>query len=291
MAVKLVPALGYCHGVQKALRLASEALEDSKCHPVYSLGSLIHNDQEVQRLEKLGLHVVSSLEGLNDGTLIIRAHGVPPEVFEEAERRGLEILDGTCTQVRRAQEAAKELLQAGKRVVVYGDRKHPETIGILGAVGGNAEVVENTQDARELSGPIRNIGILCQTTKSSEIFREICSILRERSEEKFVECRETACPMVWKRQGEAREIAADTDIMVVVGGRQSSNTRRLAESCEQSGAKTYSVETAEDLNPSWFPAGKSVGLTAGVSTPLWLVQQVESRLEELIASANQDCGL
>jgi len=285
MAVKLVPALGYCHGVQKVLRMAEEALADPANHPVYSYGSLIHNDQEIRRLEGLGLRIVDSLEGLHGGTLIIRAHGVVPEVFSEAERQEMRVLDGTCSQVRRAQKAAMQFLAEGRRVILYGDRRHPETIGIVGTAGGAVEVIESYQEAETLPGPIRNLGLLCQTTKSREVFQRICRCLLERSEDGSVVWKETACPMVWKRQGQVRKVALESDIMVVVGGRHSSNTRRLAETCEQAGAVTYLVETAEDLQPQWFGPGKTVGLAAGVSTPIWLIERIAERLEELMADA------
>jgi len=274
--VLMVSPLGYCHGVSKALRLAEQALSDPSSGPVHALGALIHNPQEMGRLVQMGLSVVESVDEANDGTLIIRAHGVPPEVKQRAEAKGLRVVDGTCGQVTKSQRAAKALLEEGRRVLIYGDSRHPEVIGIVGAVGGCAEVIENEDDARNLPPPHDRMGILCQSTKQPERFRKIVEILRSHGGDLVV--KDTICPFVVRRQSKTRELAAAVDLMIVVGGRHSSNTRRLADLCSDVGTPVHHVETAQDLQPEWFRGVRIVGVTSGLSTPTHLAEEVRDAI-------------
>jgi 4-hydroxy-3-methylbut-2-enyl diphosphate reductase len=276
LTVLLVSPLGYCRGVSKALRLAEEALSGTESGPVYALGALIHNPQEMGRLEEKGLSIVNSVEEVDRGTIIIRAHGVPPEVKQKAEAKGLRVVDGTCVEVTKSQRAARELLEAGRRVLIYGDSRHPEVIGIVGAVGGRAEVLESEDDARKLPPPYDRMGVLCQSTKQPERFQKIVEILRSYGGD--LEVRNTICPWVIHRQEKTRELASAVDVMIVVGGKHSSNTRRLVDLCADLHKPVYHVETAEELQPEWFYGAKTVGITSGLSTPIRLAEEVRDAI-------------
>ncbi|MGQ9523295.1 MAG: 4-hydroxy-3-methylbut-2-enyl diphosphate reductase [Armatimonadota bacterium] len=276
LQVLMVSPLGYCHGVSKALRLAEQALNDPSSGPVHALGALIHNAQEMGRLVQMGLTVIESVDEAVGGTLIIRAHGVPPEVKQKAEAKGLRVVDGTCGQVTKSQRAAMALLEDGRRVLIYGDSQHPEVVGIVGAVGGSAEVIEDEDDARNLPPPYDRMGILCQSTKQPERFQKIVEILRSHGGDLVV--KDTICPFVIRRQSKTRELAAAVDVMIVVGGRHSSNTRRLADLCLDVGTPVHHVETANDLRPEWFRGVQTVGVTSGLSTPTRLAEEVRDAI-------------
>jgi small subunit ribosomal protein S1 len=282
--VLMVTPLGYCLGVSKALALARQALATSNGEPVHALGALIHNPQEMERLADEGLLTVQTVDEAQAGTLIIRAHGVPPNVISEARAKGLRVVDGTCKQVTRSQHEAAKLLADGRRVLIYGDGRHPEVIGIVGAVGGRAEVIESEEDALRLPPPYERMGVLCQSTKQPEQFQRIVELLRSHGGD--LEVRNTICPWVVRRQTHTRQLAASVDAMVVVGGKHSSNTRRLADLCAASDTPAYHVETADDLRPEWFHNVRVVGLTAGLSTPMRLVEEVRDAIYRIAALPN-----
>jgi 4-hydroxy-3-methylbut-2-enyl diphosphate reductase len=276
MEIIFADELGYCPGVEHALRIANNATDNAD-GPVYALGALIHNHQEMGRLFSKGLKVINSFSEVDEGTVVVRAHGIPYKQYDEARERGLEVKDGTCSIVTRAQRAARKLKAEGRRVLIYGDPKHPEVIGLIGAVDGDAEVISSPEEAERLEGPFDAIGLLCQTTKQPDSFRRVAEILQARGDVKIMD---TICPFVIERQKHTREVAGEVNVMVIVGGRHSSNTRRLAELSEQAGARVYHVETAEDLQPEWFDGVQRVGITSGLSTPLWVVEAVTTRIRE-----------
>jgi 4-hydroxy-3-methylbut-2-enyl diphosphate reductase len=282
MEIVFVESLGYCPGVEHALRLANNAV-DSHEGPVHALGLLIHNDQEMQRLAGKGLKVVNSFGEVSEGTVVVRAHGIPYQQFDEAKERGLDVRDGTCSIVTRAQRAARKLRAEGRRVVIYGDPNHPEVIGVVGAVDGQAEVISSVADARALSVSAGEaVGLICQTTKQPERYREVAAVLAQRCDLKVTD---TICPYVIQRQSETRQVAEMVDVMVVIGGHHSSNTKRLADLSAEAGARAYHVDTPDELDPAWFAGVKRVGITSGLSTPVWIVDQVVDRIREFGAGA------
>lgn len=262
MEVLVARYAGVCYGVQRALKLASEAAERDV--PVHSLGPLIHNPQAVEALKVLGVDVADSPSDAGSGVLVIRSHGVGPSIIADARSRGLEVVDATCPHVTKAHEAAEKLRADGYAVVIVGEADHPEVEGIMAHAGGEAIVVESAAELPHRL-PSRRVGVVVQTTQSESRLTEVVAALLPRVHE--LEVHNTICSATAKRQQSAAELAAEVDVVVVVGGHNSGNTTRLAEICREVNARTYHVETAADLEERWFDGASKVGVTAGASTP------------------------
>lgn len=276
LKVAVSEGVGFCSGVKRALKMAVDSAGRSNS-AVYSLGPLIHNPQVVERLKGKGIRPLSRLR-TGGGVLVIRSHGISPKEVENAKRKGYKVIDATCPFVRNAQENARRIAQMGYRLVVVGERKHPEVKGILGHVDSRAVVVENQKQAKALKFGQR-VGIIAQTTVPIDTFSSIvCEIARTAKEILVIN---TICSETARRQDKARALAATVDAVLVVGGRNSANTSRLATLCSSMCPKTYHIETAEEILPRWFRAGATVGVVAGASTPKWLVDKIVERLEEL----------
>lgn len=274
MEIILARFTGFCWGVKRAIRRAEAAARSGR--RVASLGPLVHNPQQVQKLEELGLRVVEKPEDAGD-ILVIRTHGVGPGLFSEAEYCGVEIVNGTCPFVRRVQEKALDLQEDGYQVVVVGDPDHPEVRGVVGWTGGRALVVESDEDVANLPC-FDKIGVVAQTTLRRERFFELVELLREKAREVQVE--DTICSATSDRQVSARQLAREVDVMIVVGGRTSSNTAKLADLCRDQGVPTYQIETAGELKAEWFRHAERAGVTAGASTPDWVIKEVVDRMED-----------
>jgi len=269
---------GFCFGVRRAMRLALEAAEENP-RTIYSLGPLIHNPQQVDFLTKKGVKVASDLDLLNPGdTLIIRSHGASPDVLEEAKARALAIVDATCPFVLKAQRLAGLLAHEGYQVVIVGESEHPEVIGLRGFAGNEAQVVEKAGDVEELPVMPR-IGVVAQTTQSLGNLRDVIGALLEKSDE--LKIFNTICHATTHRQQSALDTAGKVDLMIVIGGYNSANTSRLASLCTQSGVRTHHIETSAQLEASWLQGVLTVGVTAGASTPEWIIEDVIERLEDL----------
>jgi (E)-4-hydroxy-3-methyl-but-2-enyl pyrophosphate reductase len=274
MEIFLAEKAGLCFGVKRAINTASEAVRRTR---VYCLGPLIHNPQEVDRLRQAGVQTVEDFSVLNPGdTLIIRSHGVPPRVLSQAHNMGLTIIDLTCPFVGKAQRYAEALYKEGYQVVVVGEKKHPEVQSILGYAGKSAVVVEQAEDVDgvKLQG---RIGVVAQTTQSYGNFSEIVLTLLRISKE--LKVFNTICSSTKERQEAARVLARQVDLMLVVGGRNSANTSRLADLCRQEGKPTYHIEVADEIRAEWFKGVSRIGVTAGASTPDWLVEGVIDKLK------------
>jgi 4-hydroxy-3-methylbut-2-enyl diphosphate reductase len=279
LTVEVAAGSGVCFGVRRALELAEKALAEGR--PVYCLGPLIHNPQEVARLAQKGFKVIESLdEATGGGTLLVRSHGLQPDVVAEARRRGLRIIDATCPLVRRVQTLAVELQQAGYRVIVAGDAAHPEVRAIQGHAPA-AIVLGNIESVRslDLSG---RVAIVAQTTFSPEQFREMAAglVRRDLREVRVVN---TICAATVDRQRAAAELAGRVDVMLVIGGRNSANTNRLTELCAARGVPTYHVEHAGEVLPEHLRGRPRVGVAAGASTPQWVIEDVCRRIKVLQA--------
>lgn len=269
---------GSCFGVKRAMKLAFEAAEDS-VKPIYSLGPLIHNPQQVEYLAQRGVHVVSDLDSLSPGdTLIIRSHGTSPEVQDAAKAKGLRVVDATCPFVVKAQKFAQRLAVEGYQVIVVGEGDHPEVIGIIGFAGDETLVIEKASDVDNLP-PKSRVGVIAQTTQSLSNFREVVGALLEKSDE--LKVFNTICHATSHRQESALDIARRVDLMIIIGGHNSANTSRLASLCLQSGVVTYHIETADELSELWLEGITTVGVTAGASTPEWIIEDVIDKLEVL----------
>ncbi|WP_334111045.1 bifunctional 4-hydroxy-3-methylbut-2-enyl diphosphate reductase/30S ribosomal protein S1 [Thermodesulfitimonas autotrophica] len=291
MEVKRAAAAGFCFGVKRAIELALQARAENTGR-IFTLGPLIHNPQVVRLLAEKGIEVIQDLAAAAAGTLVIRSHGVEPEVLAAAQELGLKVVDATCPFVKRAQELARDLTAQGYMVVVVGDREHPEVRGIVGWTGGRAQVVEGPDEAARLP-LLPRVGVIAQTTQPLDNFEAVVAVLRRRLVEEGEMPSElrvfsTICHATAERQQAARELAAQVDVMVVVGGYDSANTRKLAAICRESGTPTYHIETADQLKPEWFVGAQVAGLTAGASTPDWIIEEVERRMKELAENAQEE---
>lgn len=268
MEVILAGHLGFCYGVKRAIEIARQNASTDGTSS--TLGPIIHNPQMVERLRSEGVGTVGSLDEMEDGLVIIRSHGVGPKVYEEAESRGLELVDATCPHVKKAQLSAKLLSEEGYTVVIVGEKNHPEVKSIFEWTAHGAHIIETEAEAEALPR-IGKLGIVSQTTFSGEKFRSIVSCLLEKSRE--IKILRTICTATDLRQEAALELAENVDIMIVVGGKNSANTSRLAQLCAIK-CKTYHIETAAELQEDWMKDVNKIGITAGASTPDWIIKEV-----------------
>lgn len=288
--VRLARHAGFCFGVERAIRIATSSAEgdDASAGGIRTLGPLIHNTQVVERLESMGVRVAECVEDAVGGTLLIRTHGVPRRVLEEAEALGIRIVDTTCPFVHRVHERAGTLLEEGYEIVIVGEREHPEVIGIQGWIEERGHIVERPEDLESLP-PMRRVGVVAQTTQTFENLSACVSRLLIGAQE--VRVFNTLCDATTQRQHAAEELAREVPVMVVVGGLHSGNTRRLAEISIAAGATTHHIETADDLRAEWFaaiPSDASVGVTAGASTPEWAVREIVERIEGFLGAASRE---
>ena len=280
MNVQLAAKAGFCFGVKRALDMAERTVETSAA---VSLGPLIHNQQVVKRLAERGIQVVHTLEEvLANQAVIIRSHGVGPSVYHEAENKGIQVVDATCPYVQKAQRLAAASAQKGQQVIVMGDKLHPEVQGILGWAGNQAIPIQTLEEAKELPS-FPQLAVLAQTTQLMESFEGIVEELKRHTENLTVH--NTICSATAERQKAARELAQTVDVMVVVGGRNSANTQKLASLCAEI-TKTHLIETADELEEVWFKVAKSAGLTAGASTPDWIIEEVYQKMTEINKNEN-----
>jgi len=270
---------GFCEGVERAFGIAVEASKAGQ--PVYMLGNLVHNKQVVERLSNFGIRSVPSLSDIpknTRGILLISAHGVVPEIYQQARALDLEIIDTTCPWVKKAQRIAQELAHEGRTVIIVGDKGHPEVKGLVGWSKGAALVIENLEDLKKLAiKPEEKVGILAQTTQAEEHFRALADALKTLV--KDVKEYDTICGATNKRQNAAVLLARKVDLILVIGDSLSANTKRLAELCSKTGTETHQLQTVAELDHNWLTGKEKVGVTAGASTPEWIINEVIADLE------------
>jgi len=277
MEILLAKSAGFCFGVKRATQMAFEA--SSEHAHICSLGPIIHSPQVVQKLAEKGVEVVGRIEEIPDGAVIIRSHGVTADEMRAILDRDLTVVDATCPFVKKAQEYAARLTAEGYAVIIVGEAEHPEVQGIVSyADGSKVQVVANAAEAGALPRMGR-VGIVAQTTQSFDNLRQVVDICLEKCQELHVF--NTICDATTVRQSEARAIAQKVDVMLVIGGFNSANTSRLAQICREILPATHHLETAEDVQPAWFVSASRVGITAGASTPRWLIDEVVSRVAEI----------
>ena len=269
---------GACYGVQRALDMAVKASEGGE--GAFTLGPLIHNPQVVADLAARGIRAVDGPGSVEHGSVIIRSHGVTPAVRREVEERNLPLIDATCPHVARAQKAAADLARRCGCVVVVGEAGHPEVEGLVAharEAGGRVEVVASPEDLP--AGLEAPVGIVVQTTQTREALDAVVACLTARGIE--AEVKNTICFATRQRQESAAALADGVDAIVVIGGRNSSNTTCLADICASACPRTYHVEAPDELDPAWFAGCESVGVTAGASTPEDQIAAIVARLEAL----------
>lgn len=263
LRIEVASHAGVCYGVERALKLAAHAAESAR-GSVTTLGPLIHNPIVVRDLESAGVKGAQTVDEVESGTLIIRAHGVVPQVIDQARAKGLEVLDATCPYVKKVHMAAEKLVREGYQLIVVGESGHPEVEGILGHAGDAAHVVSTPRD---LDGVdlARKVGVVVQTTQTPANLAAIVSALALRTMDLRVV--NTICSATQERQDSAAELASRADVMIIIGGKNSGNTRRLAEICMDRCPRTHHIEDSSEIQRTWFEGVALVGITAGASTP------------------------
>jgi (E)-4-hydroxy-3-methyl-but-2-enyl pyrophosphate reductase len=271
---------GFCFGVELTYKKA--LAETAQRDDVHTMGNIVHNPLIVKELEQRGLKNAESIDDIESGTLFVRAHGLPPQTLEQAEAKGLRVVDATCPMVTRTQKLAKKLQEEGRSVIILGDPNHPEVRGIAGHVPGAVVLNEWPQDESQIR-KMRRIAIVSQSTLNEDKFKELVAKIAAINYETRIY--NTICPDTQGRQFSARELARDVDVMIVVGGSKSANTRHLAEISEAEGAKAHLVENAGDVRRDWFNGAERVGIATGASTPGFLADEVEQKLREWFPAA------
>lgn len=275
MQVTIAKKAGACYGVNRALELAMGCVDAPQ--PVHTLGPLIHNPLVVASLSRKGIEEAADLDEAKSGTVVIRSHGMPPQVIDEARARGFNVVDATCPFVSKVQKNARLLADEGYRVVIIGESGHAEVEGIRAWCGD--AVLAVVEEPEELPCELpKRVGIVVQTTQSEERYERVVGFIEEHCDD--VRAFKTICSATQQRQESAKELAAACDCMIVIGGRNSGNTRRLVEICESS-CPTHHIESAVELDASWFADVDHVGVTAGASTPQTHIDEVVAALEEL----------
>jgi (E)-4-hydroxy-3-methyl-but-2-enyl pyrophosphate reductase len=274
MKVLVAKKCGFCHGVRNAISIAEKVLSQKK--EVYSLGSIIHNKDVVEKLAKDGLKIVDSAEEIQSGTVLIPSHGAAPAKIAKLKEKGLNIVDATCVLVKRVQHIAEQLEKDGYKVVVIGDENHPEVKAVVGCAG-DVTVLANESDLHKLAGNAR-LGIVCQTTQSPDYFGEMLGAIGRYS---FSEMKviNTLCQEAIKRQESAVQLCRQVDVMFVLGGLQSANTRKLAELCKKVNNQTFHLQNWNELDKSILFGKNIAGVTAGASTPDWIITEFVKNLE------------
>lgn len=275
MNIKKAKVQGFCFGVAITVKKAKEAVAARP--DVTSLGDVVHNPQMVASLASKGLKNANSVDDIDSGALFVRAHGLPTEVFEKAAKKGLTVIDATCPMVTKIHVQAEKLKADGYKIIVVGDPNHPEVKGTLSHVPG-AWCIETVADIEKLPRGSK-VGVVVQSTYSGKRFTEIVQALTAKYYE--VRAVNTICTDTHNRQSEAINLAREVDVMVVVGGKSSANTKHLAELAEMNGSRAYHIEGPQELQASWFDGVASAGLMSGASTPGWLVDSVADRMEAL----------
>jgi (E)-4-hydroxy-3-methyl-but-2-enyl pyrophosphate reductase len=283
MKVLVAQKCGFCHGVRNAIRVAEKTLAEKKV--VYSLGPIIHNRDMVEQLAKSGLKTVARIEDIRSGTVLIRSHGAAPEQIAKLREKGLDIVDATCILVKRVQHIANEFESQGYEVVIIGEENHPEVQAVVGCAK-NVIVIADVSDLEKLPDNAR-LGIVCQTTQSPEHLGKMLGAIGRRN---FNELKviNTLCKEAIKRQESAVQLCKQVDIMFVLGGLESANTRRLAEMCRKVNEQTYHLQNWDEFDQNLLKDKKTAGVTAGASTPDWIISEFVQNLEALDGGSGPD---
>ena len=280
MSVKIAENSGFCFGVKRAIKIALEAAQGN--HQIVTLGPIIHNPQMVEKLASEGIERVNEVSEIQGRPTIIRSHGVKKEIQEELIANDIEIINATCPYVSKTQEYAKELSEQGYLVVIMGDKNHPEVMALSSYIEGECLIVTGAEDVPEKK--YQKVGIISQTTRKIDDLQKLVSTFIPKCHEMRV--MNTICNATSIRQESTLELAKESDLMIVVGGRNSSNTKMLAKISEDF-VETFHIETACEIDKKWFKDKRNIGLTAGASTPDWVIVEVYNKIIEYMGNINQ----
>lgn len=277
--IVLAEVAGFCFGVRRAVEITEKTRREQSGR-LTTLGPLIHNQQVISKMREAGIENASELGEISGGTVVLSAHGVSPIVLHQARAQGLQVVDVTCPFVTKVHQKAKQLFEQGYQILLVGDQGHTEVKGIVGAVealGGTVTVVSTPEEIRQL--PLsKKVGILSQTTQRGVNFGAIVAEVCQRAQD--VRAINTICGATDELQDAAARLAHEVDVVIVIGGKQSANTRRLRQRCEEEGVPAYHIETAGEIEESWLEGKKVIGLTAGASTPDWIIEEVARYLND-----------
>ncbi len=281
MEIKLAENMGFCFGVKRAIRIARQVRRETD-EKVWTLGHIIHNPQVVRNLEEEGIIAVDSLSKIDRGYVIIRSHGVHPEVLSRIREKDLKVVDATCPLVKKAQERAKQLVSEGYETYVIGEKEHPEVISIVGETEGKVRVIDSADDLKIIDN---KVGLVVQTTQSQDNLNKVVDYLLPRVLE--IKVFNTICDVTSKRQKEVAKLAGKSDIVIIIGGKKSANTSRLAGIAREVGCLTYHIEEAKEIEEEWFTEVNRVSIASGASTPDWIIKGVIKRLKEINANKEE----
>lgn len=273
--ITVAKSAGFCFGVKRAIDLAQDIA--SKNSDVYTFGPLIHNPQEVARLEKENIKVIEDYSKIDKGVLVLRTHGIPLDIYENlSKKQNIKIVDAACPFVKKAQDIIKELSKDSEQIVIVGEKKHPEVVALVSYGKGKCLVVEDKEDVKNVK-KTDIIYIVSQTTQSPKKFEEIVDEISKISQVKVFN---TICRATFDRQSAAAKLAKEVDVMIVIGGKNSGNTTRLYQICSNI-TKTYHIENVDEIETDWFNNIETVGITAGASTPDWIIKNIKGRIKEI----------
>lgn len=279
MQVHVADRSGFCFGVRRAIKIAEDSIKDNKS--VLSLGPIIHNRHVVNKLHEHGLRTVNNIKSIPGGAVLVTSHGVAPDVVRKIKKKGCTVIDTTCPYVLRAQRIVREISKARSRIVIVGDKLHPEVRGIVGFASGKAIVINSAKEARAIEvSPNESVCVLSQTTQSASKYYEIVKILLDKR------CSEirvfnTICDDTCIRQKQAYDLAGKVDCIIVVGGKNSANTKRLLSISRNRKKNSHLIETELDLKKRWFSGCRTVGVASGASTPDWIIKKVVANLRKI----------
>jgi 4-hydroxy-3-methylbut-2-enyl diphosphate reductase len=276
MEIITAKTAGFCFGVKRAIDIAFKIAREKR-RGIYTLGPIIHNPQVVERLKEKGIIPIEDIETRRDiKALIIRTHGIPLELSRKISSRGCEIIDATCPFVKKAQYYAKLLKEEGYQVVILGEKNHPEVKSLMSYAGEGAIVVDGKAPLPRLRN---KTGIVVQTTQPLDALKRVVSVAIEHAKE--IKVYNTICNSTALRLKETEKMAAKVDVMFVIGGKNSANTTQLTRLCESLSVPTHHIETASEIKKGWMKNAKRIGLTAGASTPDWIIKEVENRIRDI----------
>ncbi len=284
---------GFCWGVVRTIDIAEQELQESK--KLYSLGDIIHNPIEIERLEEKGLSTITlaELKDVKDAKVLIRAHGEPPETFRRAKELGIELIDATCPVVTKVQERIRKFYDNGYQVVIFGKKDHAEVVGLVGHTNGTAIVIKSSQEIDQLDLTKKTV-LFSQTTMDKATFYAIRDAMKSRIKAEFevgtfeemaidFHAKDTICGQVSGRDKKLREFSRSNDVMIFVAGRKSSNGKVLYEIAKEENPQTHFIEDEKELQPEWFLGVETVGVSGATSTPQWLMERVKVSIEALVS--------
>ena len=280
MEIKVAKTAGFCFGVKRAVETVYDQVEKEKGKQIYTYGPIIHNDEVVKDMQKRGVKVIQTeeeLENLENGVVIIRSHGVPKRIYDKLAEKNIACVDATCPFFKKIHNIVKRESEAGSQIVIIGNNEHPEVEGIKGWSTSPVTVIQTMEDVNNFEPDrSRKVCIVSQTTFNYKKFEELVEIISKKRYD--ISVLNTICNATTERQTEARSIAEGVDAMIVIGDKHSSNTQKLFEICDKACNNTYYIQTLDDLDLNQLGSAKTVGITAGASTPNNIIEEVQNNV-------------